>query len=384
MLIAHIGNYWLIHDSKWLVGFFFLIFNVQGTNGFTFVAGVGFGYSWWRSLSQSSESNEISQKPQYGKNPQIKRSAIHTLFIFGISICFNVIAATVRQSNMWFEYIWYWNILQTIAICRALGMLLLRVKIKFRLVILAIMIPLVHFLTHWIVPDLIIDPTVIGSGLRAFLYYFLYNPLHADGLLFFLPFFIMGSVAGELIWKNKGEFPSNTKISSKGIRLMRIGTMMGFLLMIAGIVLGWKPVAYDYGWKLLQQINTHPNIQWTGLPLFLVANSGPWALYCLGFELLFIIFIFRCVDIKRSPRLKPATRSFILELFGRFSLTIYLGHYLFLFLPWFRGRLTETTVWFPFVLFMGIISLIAWLLNKPKYRSFALEFQMQRVIRHYS
>ncbi|MHA1674819.1 MAG: heparan-alpha-glucosaminide N-acetyltransferase domain-containing protein [Promethearchaeota archaeon] len=386
MLIAHIGNYWLTPDSKWLVGFFFLIFNVQGTNGFTFVAGVGFGYSWWRSLSQSSKASETSRKLQYGKNPQIKRSVIHTLFIFGISICFNIIAATVRQSNMWFEYVWYWNILQTIAVCRALGMILLRLKIRYRLVILAIIIPLVHFLTPWIVPDLIIGPMVIGSGsdLRAFLYYFLYNPLHADGLLFFLPFFILGSVAGELIWKNKAEFLPNAKISPKGTKLMCTGIIMGVLLMIAGIGLGWNPVPYDYGWYLLQQLNTHPSIQWVGIPLFLVANSAPWTLYSLGFELLFLIFIFRCVDIKKSSRLKPATRLFIVELFGRFSLTIYLGHYLILFLPWFRWRFTETTIWIPFFLFMGVISLCAWGLNKQKFRSLLIEYHIQTMIRHYS
>ena len=394
MLIAHIGNYWLTPDSRWLVGFFFLIFNVQGTNGFTFVAGVGFGYSWWRSLSQSSEFNEISRKLHQRKNPQrkypqITRTVIHTLVLFGISIGFNLISAIVRKSNVWFEYVWYWNILQTIAVCRVLGMILLRIKIKFRLVFLGIIILCGYFLTRWIVPDLIFDPNVIGSDLRAFLFYLLYNPLHADGLLFFLPFFILGTVAGELFWKNSAEFSSNTQISPKGLKILRIGIIVGAFSMIAGISLGWNPVPYDYGWNLLQQLNTHPNIQWGGIPLFLVANSVPWTLYCLGFEVLFMIFIFKRVDIRKKQNKKtqgPKTppRLFMVELFGRFSLSIYLGHYLLLFLPWFQGRLTETTIWFPFILFICIIYLFAWGLTKPKFRRFAIEYHMEQMIQHYT
>ncbi|MHA1611559.1 MAG: heparan-alpha-glucosaminide N-acetyltransferase domain-containing protein [Promethearchaeota archaeon] len=372
MIIAHVGNYWLTPDSRWLVGLFFLIVNVQGTNGFTFVAGLGFGYSWFRN------------KEKFRK----KRSLTHTFLLFVISIGFNIISALVRKNPFWFEYFWYWNILQTIAVCRLLGELLLRLKIRIRLVILIVMIPVVYFLTFWIVPDLFFDPIMIDSELMSVLFYLLYNPLHADGILFFLPFFIMGTIAGELLWKNRDEYssesrisPQGTNISPKGSKILRIGTIIGAIFMITGIGLGLRPLTYDYGWNLLQQINIHTKIQWEGIPLFLIANSAPWTLYSLGFELLFLIFIFKLVDINKT---ESKSRLSMVEYFGRYSLSIYLGHYIILFLPWFQQRFDELSIWIPLFLFVGVIYLFARVMNHPKYHNLALETQMQKMIRHYT
>ena len=53
MLRAHIETYWLEPESSWVIGIKFLIVQILGTSNFTFVAGIGFAFSFQNNIKKS-------------------------------------------------------------------------------------------------------------------------------------------------------------------------------------------------------------------------------------------------------------------------------------------------------------------------------------------
>lgn len=415
MVVAHVGTYWLRGEDQWLVALYFLVVNVHGTNGFTFVAGMGFGYSWMREMqetlkrrqqdenikrrqkdenvkrTQKDESIKRGQKglptranqsPQANMpKSQARKSLEHSLLLLGLSILYNVGSALVRGSPRWFEYIWYWNILQTIAVCRIVAWAMIRVPKRWRVAIILALILGTPWITEWVAPNREFSPLQSPTTQQALFFYLFYNPLYADGLLFFLPFFLTGTIVGEFLADlKKGPLNNQHPFRHHHKRFFRKWTILGAVICLAGVALGLENQTGDYGWNLLALINLHPKINWQGLPAFLVANSWQWIIYSIGFELFLSGLLLYRVDFQQTQRKRQWGQGLILKLYGKYSLTVYLEHYLLLFLPFLQNAFSASTIWIPLFLFVLIVAGYTRWLDQEKRQRWTIEYYFRKIL----
>ncbi|MHA1512001.1 MAG: heparan-alpha-glucosaminide N-acetyltransferase domain-containing protein, partial [Promethearchaeota archaeon] len=62
MIMAHVETYWLEWESYWSIGIKFLIIQIMGTSNFTFVAGIGFAFSFQNNLKKSTSRSLTIKK----------------------------------------------------------------------------------------------------------------------------------------------------------------------------------------------------------------------------------------------------------------------------------------------------------------------------------
>ncbi len=358
MILAHIETYWLEPESFWSIGIKFLIIQIMGTSNFTFVAGIGFAFSFQNSLKKFTSRNLV-----------IKKSLSHTIILIIVSFIFNGLQVLIGGSDL--SGLWAWNILQCIAFCRLFGILIIHVSKYFRFIIAIIWIFLTEFIISWMLPRYHVE----SFARSVFLIFF--NPLHGDGILIFFPFFIFGILIGEFIHyvTNKENISAvNNESTKNNLNPLRKWFLIGLGMFIFGLIIGLKPAGTerDY-YELIKWINTHPNIDISSLPFFIMPNSYAWVFYCAGWQIMFVIVSFYIIDIKgHFP--KPSN---IFNIFGKYSLSIYFGHYLLLYLPFFINpnfSLNYINIWVYFIAFEAIIWLIFYYLDKKQRNNISLEF----------
>ena len=358
MLMAHIETYWLESESFWLIGIKFLIVQIMGTSNFTFVAGIGFAYSFQNNLKKSKS-----------RNLTIKKTLSHTIILIIVSFIFNGLQVLIGGLGL--SGLWAWNILQCIAFCRLFGILILLVSKYFRFIIAIIWIFLTEIVISWMLPIYQVE----SFARIVFLLFF--NPIHGDGFLIFFPFFIFGTLFGEFIqnFTSKDKISTENKdLTKKSSRILEKWFLIGLGLFIFGLIIGLKPAGAerDY-YELIKWINTHPNIDISSLPFFIMPNSYAWVLFCAGWQIMFAIVSFYIIDLKgHFPK-----SSNIFNIFGKYSLSIYFGHYLLLYFPFFidpNFSLNHIYIWFYFIGFEAIIWLIFYYLDKKQHYKISLEF----------
>ena len=358
MLMAHLETYWLEPESFWVIGIKFLIAQIMGTSNFTFVAGIGFAFSFQNNLKKSTS-----------RNLTIKKSLSHTIILIIISFIFNGLQILIGGLGL--SGFWAWNILQCIAFCRLFGILIILVSKYFRFLIAIIWIFLTGFIISWMLPIYEID----SFARIVFLIFF--KPLHGDGILIFFPFFIFGTLIGEFIqnFTIKDNISTITKESTKNnLKGLEKWFLIGLGMFIFGFIIGLKPAGAErdyYG--LIKWINTHPNIDISTLPFFIMPNSYAWVFFFAGWQIMFAIVSFFIIDLKgHFP--KPSN---LFNIFGKYSLSIYFGHYLLLYLPFFINSnfsLNYIYIWFYFFGFEVIIWWIFYILDKKQYNNISLEY----------
>jgi len=358
MLMAHIETYWLEPDSFWLIGIKFLIVQIMGTSNFTFVAGIGFAYSFQNNLKKSKS-----------RNLSIKKSLSHTIILIIVSFIFNGVQALI--GGVEFSGLWAWNILQCIAFCRLFGILILLVSKYYRFLLAIILIFLTEFIISWMLPSYQVE----SLARTVFLIFF--NPLHGDGFLIFFPFFIFGTLIGEFIqnFTSKDKISANNKdLTKKNSRSLEKWFLIGLGMFIFGLIIGLKPASSErdyYG--IINWINTHPNIEISSLPFFIMPNSYAWVFFFAGWQIMFAMVSFYIIDLQgHFP--KPSN---LFTLFGRYSLSIYIGHYLLLYIPFFINpnfSLNHINIWVYFIGFEAIIWVIFFFLDKKHNNKISLEF----------
>ncbi len=364
MILAHIETYWLEWDSFWSIGIKFLIIQIMGTSNFTFVAGISFAFSYQKILEKST-SRDLT----------IKKSLSRTIIMIILSFTFNCLQALIGEVE--FSGLWTWNILQCIAICRLFGILIILVSKYFRFLIAIIWVFLTEIVISWMLPRYEVE------SFARIIFLVFFNPLHGDGFLIFFPFFIFGTLIGEFIQKNtkKSKISANnkdlTKYNSKSLWKW---FLIGFGFFIIGIIIGLKPAnsERDY-YGAIEWLNTHPNIEISTLPFFIMPNSYAWVFYCAGWQIMFAIVSFYIIDLKGHYP-KPSN---LFNIYGKYSLSIYIGHYLLLYIPFFINSnfsLNYINIWFYFIGFEAIIWLIFYFLDKKQNKNISLEF----VIRSFS
>jgi len=373
MILAHVHDQWLDLDSSWFAAMLYTILSPIGIPSFVFATGLGFGFSW--------QLKKI-------KNLKFKDNAIYqlsrTIILLGIAFGYNFIGVIVHKRSLY--NIWFWYILQTIAISRLLAILFIKFKSIIRFIFSIILVILTHFILFFLIP---FKDT---SDFRGLLYFILFNTIDADSILFFFPCVLIGTIIGEkiaIINEEMYVFRQNISIISidkeselinkkrsieKFLKQLIIGSLFFILI---GVFSGLQKATYYYGWdRIIEQFKTNPNFNINSLPLFLVRNSYAWIIFGIGWILLLIYIFFSKIDYKiliRGEKEINKNNLKIIEsicLFGKYSLTIYLTHYLAYLLPF---NFNHYLILIAFIIFAAVIWFIIFAIDKFTNGRFSIE-----------
>ncbi len=350
MILTHVLSFWPTPNSIWLFVVEGVTFGAIAEVGFVLVSGIGFGFSW----AKQSRSG-VKRKDQNIK------SLSHTLALLLVSIGFNLSFGPLAGTGG--IMIWSWQILQTLAFCRLISLLFTQVPPIARSVIAIGLIALGALLLNWINFGNSSDP------LSSFLFVLLYKPLGYYPIMIFFPFFLIGSVVGE-------ELNKVTVREVKPAELAKKWFVFGLAFLITGITLGVRldtQTPYN-GRVILDLLHTNPAIQATVYPVLFDLNSYAWSFYFCGINIIMFLVLLYVLDLKPQKNINPiSVKRNILNVYGRYSLTIYISHYLFFAIPF---QFDASILWLPDLLLILIIYLIFLLLDKVGKGKISLEYML--------
>ncbi|MHA2009421.1 MAG: acyltransferase family protein [Promethearchaeota archaeon] len=333
MVLAHLIDWWLKPEYDWLHSITVKILDPIGASGFLFISGVSIALSF-RSRLERTKSNE-----QY--NQRIIRNSylLRASFIFIIALSYNSsIALVLNDPSM----IWTWFVLLTAAISLFLAWPLLKTTKFLRICIAISLIIGQQFIVSWLLPF------QGDSNIFGFLFHFLYNIIHQDPILVFFPFFLVGTVIGDVIFarfslKNKDDLPINLKK-----RELLFLVIIGILLIILGIF-------FNY-------------------PLFLKRQNLSWIIYSLGINIL-LLTTFLLVEENNLFKTKKSYK--MIFYYSYYSLTIYLAHNLLYLL--FLNKLNVINIWFLSIAAFFFIGFILRGVYKIWGKRFSIKVQVGRL-----
>ena len=333
MILTHIIDWWLNDKYNWLHRATIMIVDPIGASGFLFISGVSVMISYKNRFDKIEISNNYTYR--IVKNSYLFRS----LFILITALLYNSIIA-IRLLNP--AMVWTWFVLQTAAISMLLTWPLLKTSKQFR-----ILIGIFVLILNQVVYALLI-PYEGEYNLFGVIFHFLYFDKHQDPILVFFPFFLFGTIIGEVLYdvyyKEENE---NRKISFKR-KFLIPGILIGNLLIMFGILFQF--------------------------PEFLFRESISWIIYSLGIELL-ILSTFLYFEIYGI--IKPKKSYRLLFYYSYYSLTIYLAHNLLYFLL--LNKLNVFNIWIFAAATFLIIGFILRAMYKTVKDKLSLKVQIGRL-----
>jgi len=306
MILGHLSGWWIRAEDFQLAIFLNIILDSIGSSGFLFIAGLSTMLSHRKKLVRAKKTE------QYSKKTIRNEYFLRALFMLIIALIYNLsiaITLTFISGENNFPWVWSWFILLTISISLFIAWPLLKIPKLLRLVIGIII---------WIANNYIFNFLVLYMGqANAFgvLFYILYNGYELDPILSFFPFFLIGTVVGEVIYEllNRHNSENRRKIFRNNF-------------IIPSVVIGVGLVTFNVLFQF---------------PEFLMRWSLPWLLYTIGIDLilfsgLFALEIYGFMEKEKSYR--------FLYYYSFYSLTIYLAHNILYFL--FLKQLNPFNIWF--------------------------------------
>ena len=300
MIIGHLSGWWIRGEDFWVANLINVILDPIGASGFLFIAGVSIMLSYRKKLTIAKNSE------QYSKRTIRNEYFLRAFFILIIALIYNLtIAITLKN----FTWVWSWFILLTISISFFIAWPFLKTSKLLRLAIGVVI---------WIGNNFIFNILILYEGqtnVLGVLCYILYNEKNLEPILHFFPFFLFGTVVGDVIYEilSRNNPENRRKIFKKNFFIPS---------MVIGVLLILFNVLFQF-------------------PEFLVRRSLPWLVYTLGIDLfLFTVLltfeIFGFMEREKSYKL--------LFYYSYYSLTVYLGHNLLYFL--FFNQLNLFNIWF--------------------------------------
>lgn len=333
MVLAHLTGWWLNSEFFWLHGILIMIFDPIGASGFLFIAGVSIMLSHRKKYKKSKNSE------QYNKRMIRNEYFFRALLVLIVALIYNTCVAIAINNLTW---IWSWFVLLTIAISFFIAWPLLNTP-KYLRIFLGIVI--------WIGDKLILNILILHEGqpnVLGVLFHILYNGYHLDPILTFFPFFLFGTVIGDILFDSYINNDSINKKQDLKKNLIIPSIIIGGFLIILGI-------SIDF-------------------PNFLIRQSLSWMIYAIGINISFISILllfekFVVGKTKRSYRL--------LFYYSYYSLTVYLGHNLLYFI--FLKQLNAFNIWFFILTTFILIGLLLRFIYKKWGAKASIKIQIGRL-----
>jgi hypothetical protein len=298
MYLGHLLEWWIKPEYLFINTITHQIFDSVGASGFLLVSGLSMALSYRRKSS---------------------KYFLRAFFLLIIAILYNVPTA-IKYNN--FFAIWIWFVLLTAAFSLILAWPLLKAPIYLRLII---------GFSIWFANSYLFMYLSNFKGeysINGVIYYILYNEPQLDPLSNFFPFFLFGTVLGEMIFRLdlKNDKLDYKKKLKKNLIIPLI--IIGMIFIIFGVI-------YNYP------------------QFFTIRGSLAWDFYSLGIEII-LLMIFFSIEFLLKYKTKKSYR--FLFYFSYYSFTVYLVHQLLYFLL--LGQLDDITIWFAIPITFIISGLI--------------------------
>lgn len=311
MFLTHLIDWWF-SGGDWLQTDTVGIIDPIGASGFLFISGVSVALSYRNRMYRVEVLKDISYT-------RVKLSYyLRASFLLIIAIIYNLAIALTISNLSW---IWTWFVLMTAAFSLLISWPLLKFSKKSRIAI---------GFSIWLISQFMyftFIPFQNQENFQGVLYHIFYNDFSQDPLLLFFPFFLFGTIVGDIINdlnKNKNLVHRRKMIKKK----------MWFP--IGGISLSLISFGILFNF-----------------PNFLVRSSFSWLIYTLGIDLI-ILLILITLEEYNVFKTKKSYRVFFY--FSYYSFTVYLGHNFLYFI--FYKRLDLIQIWIASLLTFVIFSLI--------------------------
>ena len=187
MVLNHLVAWWLKSDFSWLQNVFIMILDPIGASGFLFISGVSITISYRRRLNKTTNSD--------GSNERIAKNSyfFRGFFIFLIAIIYNIPTA-IFLVNL--SYLWTWYVLLTSAVSIFIVWPLLYTSKTFR-ILFGIFIIIINQILM-----IVLTPYQGELNIFGVLYHIFYNDISQDPILSFFPFFLFGTIFGDILFES--------------------------------------------------------------------------------------------------------------------------------------------------------------------------------------
>ncbi|MEJ2251562.1 MAG: heparan-alpha-glucosaminide N-acetyltransferase domain-containing protein [Candidatus Lokiarchaeota archaeon] len=315
MITGHLTRWWVQSQFIPPLNFFYLFVEPFGASGFLFISGLSIALSFDRKYKQTKLADPFTYKRV--KHEYFFKAAI----IMAIALLYNLILGLATGD---IAIIWSWFILLTVAISLFFAFPLLHLSNVWRALVGIGVIAI----NQYFLP--LVLPSQGQSNFFGILYYVFYSGDALTPILSFFPFFLFGTIIGDLVYKH---------ILSKSAEENKKAKRNFFIILFsAGAIL-----AVSGGFLYF--------------PNFILRESLSWIINSLGLEICLFSFL---LFIEEYDLIKIEGRFKFFFYYSYYSLMIFLGHNILALLFW--HRLNYYNVW-PFVIiaFVGITYVLKYL-----------------------
>jgi len=335
MIIGHLLDWWLRPQEIWLSVVYHAVIADIAASGFLLISGVSSMISFRSSLTKAEISDDYNQRMV--NNDYIYKG----LLILVMAIIYNSIDAFINLNPL---RIWTWYIPMTIAFSILLAYPLLKVSKRLR-ILCAISIWIINFLILSL-----LQPFERQENIFSVLFYFLYNDINVHPILFYLSYFLVGTVIGEIIYEIYQNNDQKTRLDALKFKLILP------LLIIGGILTGTAVLLF--------------------FPDFLLHGTISAIIYSLG-VILILISILLIIEEFEVFKERKGYRFFYY--YSYYSLTIYLTHNSLYFL--FAGQLKSFNIWIFLTVLIVLLTLLIRFAHKKYGIKVSVKVQIGRLAR---
>ena len=313
MVYGHLFDWWLKSEDYWFFNDILKpLLGPIGATGFVFISGISTGLSYKKNYLKVKTSKISVIKSV--RNIYFFRA----LLLLAIAIIYNLTIA-IRLNDI--SFIWTWLILQTLSISLLMAYPLLKTSKSLR-IFLGITLLLVNQFILFL-----LSPYQGQINFLGVLYHILYNPVEHYIIIPFFSIFLIGTVAGDII------FDINNLNNKKDRRNAFKYKFLGYIILF-GIGLIFIGIFYNF-------------------PNFFIYGSYSSILYAFGvslciFSILITIEEYEIFKMKKSYR--------YLFYYSFYSFTIYIGHNLLYFL--FTRQLSILYAWIAVLLIIPLMGVL--------------------------
>ncbi len=349
MFIGHLSGWWIVWEDMYVAHLLFAFLDPIGASAFIFISGIS------TSFSVNNRKKQINKSDVQELGNFKKEYYFRALLILGLALGYNLFLVIFFGD---LKYFWTWFVLLTIAISLLLGWFILKIPKSIRILIVFLI---------WILNEILLIflyPHQGEMNVHGVLFYFLYNSLDLDFFLGFFPFFIIGTVLGDILYEiYKEEEEKVMKLDLKK-KLLIPSLISGPSLILVGIFFQLR----------LGDIYGH-DTQLFNFPDFLIRGSFSWLLYTFGILLVLLSIL---IFIEEFDILKTKKPHRFLYYFSYYSLTVFISHNVLFFI--FPNQFSATIIWLP----IAITIIIVWFLLRSIYFSkwrdyFSIKIQIGRL-----
>lgn len=313
MVFGHILNWWLIPEDYWLYLFVYYALGPFAAGGFLFLSGMSGIFAYKKSLIMVDELDDYSIGMV--RNIYILRS----LLLLLIAFLYNISIALAINNLTW---IWAWFVLQTIAFSLLLAWPLLKTSKIFRIIFGSTIL-----IINFIVLELLRPYQGQYHNFYGIIYHILFNPLNLYPIIPFFVIFLMGTVAGEVLYEIN-------LIEEKNEKNYAFKNKFIYPCFIIGICLTIFAILFQF-------------------PSFFTYSSFSAIVYAIGIICIIVSVI---IWIEEFELIKTKKNYNFFYYYSYYSFTIFLGHNVLYFL--FYQKLNAVTIWIPIVITLFLFTLL--------------------------